>query len=222
MAKTKVNTMTNKKEYIPALGYDQLTGFYDTMIRWTMPETAFRGKLMDWIAPKTGEKILEFGFGTGQNLLLGYQTMPTAEWFGLDIDPKVAVIAQRKLEQYQPILKLYDGGVFPFEDNSFDKIFSSLVFHQLDTATKKHCLKELYRILKPNGQLVIGDWGKPSSRMQRWRFYAVQLLDGFKTTQANVMDKLPEFIKETGFQMVETVDFINTKIGTYAYYRGKK
>lgn len=170
--------MASRIKYIPALGYDQLTGFYDRMIRWTMPERAFRSKLITLVAPQAEEKILEFGFGTGQNLLLGYETMPTAEWMGLDIDPKVVAIAQQKLAK-QGIdlnLKLYNGGVFPFEDNTFDKVFSSLVFHQLDTATKNHCFQELYQVLKPNGQIIIGDWGKPTSRIMRWRFYMVQLL----------------------------------------------
>ena len=30
--------MTDKKEFIPALGYDWLTGFYDLAIKLTMPE----------------------------------------------------------------------------------------------------------------------------------------------------------------------------------------
>lgn len=215
---------SDRKIFIPALGYNWLTNFYDLTIKLTMPEKKFRNRLIDEVNPKDTEKILEFGFGTGQNLLIANRKNPKTEFTGLDIDPKVKKIAEHRLmsENIDISLILYDGGKFPFKSNSFHKIFSSLVFHQLDTQTKKHCLLEIHRILKPEGTLIIGDWGKPKSKFRRILFYAVQLLDGFKTTQANVEGLLPAFISECGFKNVKEIGFINTKIGTYCYYKGKK
>jgi len=216
--------LTNKKEFIPALGYNWLTAYYDLAIKLTMPEKKFRNKLIEFVNPKAGEKILEFGFGTGQNLVIGALKNPKTKFTGLDIDPKVKKIAAHRLKSKNldiPLV-LYDGGGFPFEADSFDKVYSSLVFHQLETEIKKHCLKELNRILKPKGLLIIGDWGKPKSKLQRFLFYFVQLLDGFKTTQENVEGKLPYFMTECGFNNVAEIDHINTKIGTYCYYRGIK
>lgn len=211
---------SDKKQFIPALGYDWLTGFYDLTIKLTMPEKKFRNKLIKNLDPKKDEQILEFGFGTGQNLILAKQWSPDTQFTGLDIDPKVKKITEQKLlrNKIDISLFLYDGGKFPFDNDKFDKVFSSLVFHQLDTNTKKHCLKEINRILKPNGKLVIGDWGKPKSKFMRFLFYTVQLLDGFKTTQENVEGLLPKYIENIGFQNVKEVGCINTKIGTYCYY----
>ena len=216
--------MTDKKEFIPALGYDWLTGFYDLAIKLTMPEKKIRNKLISELDPSKKETILEFGFGTGQNLLLAHEASPDSEFIGLDIDPKVKRIAEQKLKKkgIDTSLVLYDGGKFPFDANKFDKVFSSLVFHQLDTETKKHCLKEIKRILKNDGALLIGDWGKPKTKFRRFLFYIVQLLDGFKTTQENVEGKLPDYISESGFIEVKEIGYINTKIGTYCYYTGKK
>jgi len=213
-----------KKDFIPALGYNWLTGFYDLTIRLTMPEKKFRNQLISEVNPKTDEKILEFGFGTGQNLILGKRKYPKTNFIGLDIDPKVKIITEKKLEKEKldiP-LHLYDGGKFPFKKDEFNKVYSSLVFHQLDTTTKKDCLREINRILKPNGILIIGDWGKPKSKFRRFLFYTVQLLDGFKTTQENVEGLLPKYMEECGFKNVKEVDHINTKIGTYCYYIGNK
>jgi hypothetical protein len=53
--------MTNKKEFIPVLGYDWLTGFYDLTIKLTMPEKKFRARLIDELKPMNDETILEFG-----------------------------------------------------------------------------------------------------------------------------------------------------------------
>jgi ubiquinone/menaquinone biosynthesis C-methylase UbiE len=217
-------TSSNKKEFIPALGFDWLTKFYDLTIKLTMPEKKFRNRLIKEVKPKEEEKILEFGFGTGQNLIIAKRINPKTNFIGLDIDPKVKRIAEYKLtsKRINIPLVLYDGITFPFESNTFDKVFSSLVFHQLDTQTKKHCLSEIYRVLKPNGKLTIGDWGKPKSKFRRSLFYIVQLLDGFKTTQANVEGLLPVYISDIGFDNVEEVDYLNTKIGTYCYYIGEK
>jgi len=155
---------------------------------------------------------------------LAIQRNNLANFNGVDIDQKVKVIAEHKINKLglKANLELYDGKVFPYENNSFDKVFSSLVFHQLDRETKLQCLKEIYRVLKPNGQLVIGDWGRARTILMRIAFYTVQILDGFETTNDNVNGLLPNFIKDAGFTDVEETSFLNTKIGTYSYYKANK
>jgi ubiquinone/menaquinone biosynthesis C-methylase UbiE len=110
----------------------------------------------------------------------------------------------------------------PFEDKSFDKVYSSLVFHQLDSVTKLKCLLEINRILKPEGELIIGDWGKAKTKWMRFSFYLVQLLDGFKTTNDNVNGLMIKYISDARFKNVEEIDHINTSIGTYSYYLANK
>jgi len=214
----------NKKEFIPALGYDWLTCFYDLTIKLTMPEKKFRTKLIDEVEPQNDETILEFGYGTGQNIILAHERNNKTKLNGLDIDPKVKEIAEYKIKKlgFDVTLDLYEGATFPYPDNSFDKVFSSLVFHQLDAETKLYCLKEIYRVLKPNGKLIIGDWGQAKSKLMRFLFYIVQILDGFKTTNDNVNGLLPKFMEQAGFKNVGEKDFINTRIGTYSYYRAIK
>jgi len=212
------------KQFVPALGYNWLTSFYDLAIKLTMPEKKFRQKLISYLNPNKEQLILEFGFGTGQNLLLAMRQHPNSKFIGLDIDPQVKNIAEKKFEErgIEIKLDLYDGAYFPYADNTFDKVFSSLVFHQLDKETKVSSLLEINRVLKPKGQLIIGDWGKAKSRLMRLLFYTVQLLDGFKTTSDNVKGLLPEFMTTAGFDDVSEIDYINTKIGSYCYYKGVK
>ncbi|WP_394334856.1 class I SAM-dependent methyltransferase [Aquiflexum balticum] len=87
---------------------------------------------------------------------------------------------------------------------------------------RPHCFREIYRVLKPGGKLIIGDWGKAKNRWMRTVFYTVQLLDGFKTTTANVKGLLPDYIREAGFSDVQETGFINTRIGSFCYYEGTK
>ncbi len=119
-------------------------------------------------------------------------------------------------------MHLYDGNVLPFADNRFDKVYSCLVFHQLDAETKVNALKELYRVLKPNGNLIIADWGKAQNKLMRFTFGLVQLLDGFKTTNDNVKGLMPDFISKAGFKDVVISNSINTAIGTFSYFNAIK
>jgi len=216
--------MDAQKKFIPALGYDFLTVWYDATIRLTMPERKFRGLLVNEIAAKSGEKILEFGFGTGANLLLVKEKSPDAYLRGLDIDPKVKAIAHHKLgkRRFLVPLDLYDGSQFPYTNSKFDKVYSCLVFHQLDAETKLACLREIHRVLRPGGRLIVGDWGKADGRRMRLAFGLVQLLDGFKTTNDNVRGLMPDFIREAGFQNEAVARSINTAIGTFSYFTADK
>ncbi len=215
--------MANEK-YIPALGYDFLTAYYDLTIKLTMPEKRFRRLLVEQVNPQKGENILEFGFGTGTNLLLVKQQNPDILLRGVDIDPKVRDIAAHKLTKQglELPLDLYDGYRFPYDNAQFDKVYSCLVFHQLDAATKLACLNEIQRVLKPNGQLIIADWGKAANILMRLTFGLVQLLDGFLTTNDNVRGFMPQFIEQAGFQNVEVKQSINTVIGTFSYFKAFK
>jgi ubiquinone/menaquinone biosynthesis C-methylase UbiE len=218
--------MSKNKKFIPALGYDQLTAFYDKVIQWTMPENMFRTKLISYLSAQPDEKIMEFGFGTGQNIIYAVRSENKAKYFGLDIDPKVTSFAEAKLQKLQFLknvqLDLYDGESLPYSENSFDKVFSCLVFHQLNTPEKKEALKEIYRVLKPKGMVLICDWGKPSNFFCSMGFFWVQCLDGFKTTADNRRGLLPDFLKEAGFSNVTPIAFVNTKIGTLRYITGTK
>lgn len=57
---------------------------------------------------------MEFGFGTGQNLILLQKEKEKASLYGLDIDPKVRAIAKRKItkEGFNIPLDLYDINQF--------------------------------------------------------------------------------------------------------------
>ena len=128
----------SEKKFIPALGYDFLTAWYDATIRITMPEKKFRNELINRLKPEPLGQIFEFGYGTGANLAIASSRSPNSSFFGLDIDPKVREIAFSKLKDKDILvdLQLYNGDIFPYDDAVFDKAYSCLVFHQLDYETK--------------------------------------------------------------------------------------
>ncbi len=216
-------TISNERtsQFTPALGKEHLTSYYDKIIRWAMPEDDFRSKLLLHLSPQKGERILEFGFGTAQNLILAAKKEPQVKYHGIDIDPKALSLAEEKLKggSYKKsiTLELYNGQRLPYRDGIFDKVFSCLVFHHLQQEEKIAALRELHRVLKTGGQMLICDWGRPSNTASNMGFYLVQMLDGFSTTQDNRKGMIPEYIRESGFANVNHVDIINTFLGTLRY-----
>jgi hypothetical protein len=53
-------------------------------------------------------------------------------------------------------------------------------------------------------------------------FYAIQLLDGFETTQDSVKNVLPVALRETGFLKVNETGVFKTMVGTVRIFSGQK
>lgn len=110
------------------------------------------------LEPKPGERLLELGPGTG------YYSLPVASWIApgtleiLDIqqdylEHAVARAARRGISNIVPCHG--DATSLPYEDSSFDAAFMVQV---LGEVPDQHAvLRELHRVLKPQGRLVVGE-----------------------------------------------------------------
>ncbi len=207
--------------YIPALKYDWLTRFYDPILNLTMPEKKFKAALILQAGIEEHHKVLDFGCGSATLSMMAKQMSPNAKISGVDIDPNNIAIAKSKISEFQTDIHIdkYDGVVLPYEDNSYDRVISSLVFHHLNAGQKSNSLMEIKRVLKPGGELHIADWCKAKNMVMRGAFYLVQILDGFETTTDNVKGLLPKYIGEAGFEDVRETRFFNTAFGTLGLIR---
>ena len=97
--------------------------------------------------------ILDIGVGTGN--LAGLFLEDEITVVGLDQSVKMMFEAKRKY----PDLKLKYGEFLklPFEDERFDRIVSTYAFHHLTSEEKELALNEMSRVLKKDGEIIIGD-----------------------------------------------------------------
>lgn len=216
--------MADHKEYIPALKYDWLTKVYDPVLQFTMPERKFKTALINGMRIQADDRILDFGCGSLTLSLMAVQACPQAIFYGVDIDDKILSIADKKMKSAGMSVEIqrYDGGRLPYPDNYFDRVMSSLVFHHLTLRQKYKALDEIYRILKPSGEVHIADFGPPANVPQRIGFYSVQLLDGFETTNDSLKNALPKAMRETDFSEVEEKEIFKTLVGTVRLTKGVK
>lgn len=213
-----------REEYIPALKYDWLTSLYDPLLRWTLRDATFKRHLVKQARIERAHRILDLGCGTATLTFFVKSAHPTAQVVGLDGDPKILEIARAKATKVGLDITLDYGMAFelPYLDNSFDRILSSLFFHHLTREHKRRTLTEVFRVLRPGGELHVADWGRAQNGLMRTLFIFIQLLDGFETTADHVAGRLPELICEAGFADVQEITHYATLFGTLTLYRAKK
>jgi ubiquinone/menaquinone biosynthesis C-methylase UbiE len=208
--------------YVPALRFHALTRFYDRFLAVTMREEQLRRLLVAQARIQPGHRVLDVGCGTGTLAVLIKQIVPDAEVVGLDIDPEVLALARNKARAAGVEIHFVEGLAYdpPLEEGSFDRIVSTLVFHHLTTADKRKTLERARALLRPGGEIHIGDWGAPQNAAMHAVSWIVRVLDGLETTSANFKGMLPSLMREAGFADVVETRRDMTAFGTFAMLRG--
>lgn len=104
---------------------------------------------------KNQDKILDFGCGNGRLSELFREK--DCEYTGVDISSELLEIAKKKYQDKKFILINKEDELM-FRENYFDKIFSVAVFHHFNPEMAKQSLKELRRVLKKDGTLILTTW----------------------------------------------------------------
>lgn len=215
---------TKQQSYIPAFKYHWLTRFYDPLIAGVMKEATFKTPLVNQALLRPQQRILDLGCGTGTLTLMIKRAQPEAEIIGLDADSEILGIARKKAEQARIPLLFQQGMSFdlPFSDHSFDHVFSSLFFHHLTLEMKQKTLQEVFRVLRPKGEMHVVDFGKPYHHGIHLNFLFFQLLGNFKRTKGHTKELLPDLFCETGFESISQTGQYNTILGTLQSYFVRK
>jgi phosphoethanolamine N-methyltransferase len=123
----------------------------------------------------TGLTVLDIGCGSGGIALSLAAEYGAAKVIGVDVEDPVLTIARgraeaRGLTGRVEFVKVVPGPL-PFEDNSFDLIFSKdSMIHIPD---KEALFADVFRLLKPGGHFAASDWlsshdGEPTAVMKRY------------------------------------------------------
>ena len=169
---------------------------------------------------KQDDRILDLASGTGTLALWIKKRQPQAIVTGIDGDDNILSLAIRKAHKENLSVKFEKALSYnlPFPDSYFDRVVSSLFFHHLTWEDKVKTAKEVFRVLKPGGELHIADWGQAQNVLMRGLFLFIQILDGFKNTQDNVSGKLIPLFEESGFIDVKQQNTFSTIFGTMSLY----
>ena len=178
--------MPDSLKFTPAAGRFMPTSAYDLLLALLTRESTWRAKLLEALAPRPGERILDVGSGTGSFAILVKQSEPQSIVVGLDPDPEARRIAAAKAKfagveiEWMPGFAR-DAATF----GQFDIVVSSLVFHQVPLKEKRAGLEAMFKATKPDGRVLIADYAEQQSWLMRQAFKIVQSADGRTNTQPN-------------------------------------
>jgi ubiquinone/menaquinone biosynthesis C-methylase UbiE len=151
--------------------WDRTADSYDRRMGFT--ERRFFADTRRWLCEQAVGDTLEVAIGTGLNLV---HYPPTVHLCGLEWSPHMLSVARRRaLDVDRPIdLREGDARALPFADESFDTVVCTFALCAIpDQPT---ALREMARVLRPGGLLLLSDHVESSVRPVRWLQTIVDLV----------------------------------------------
>ncbi|WP_071674472.1 bifunctional demethylmenaquinone methyltransferase/2-methoxy-6-polyprenyl-1,4-benzoquinol methylase UbiE [Nioella nitratireducens] len=199
----------------------------------------WKDAMMDWLAPRNGQTLLDVAGGTGDVSFRFLARAPEAHATVLDMTESMLVEGQKRAEAGQMADKLGwivgDAMALPFEDNSFDVY--TISFGIRNVTRIPDALSEAYRVLKPGGRIMVLEFSQlPNEGLQKlYDLYSFNVIPKMGKVIANDADsyqylvesirKFPDqelfasMIREAGFDMVK---YRNLSLGIAALHSGWK
>lgn len=176
---------------------------------------------------KSGQKVLDIGCGTGALTLRA--ALKGANVKGIDLNLQMLEIAQKRANKtnVKKNVEFCEMGAAELDSEkteNYDVVMSGLCFSELTEDELIYTMKEVKRILKPKGILLVADEVIPnrlSKKMFNWliRFPLVIITFILAQTTTKAVDNLPEMMEKAGF-LIESVRL--NKMGNFIELIGKK
>lgn len=174
------NSDLGKKEQVTKM-FDTISGDYDGLNRVISfgIDIKWRKKVVKIVKENNPDTILDIATGTG-DLAINLAETNATKIIGLDISSGMLEIGKTKIKNKALDSKiemiLADSENMPFEDNTFDAI--TVAFGIRNFESLENGLKEIYRVLKPNGTFVILETSMPTKApyLQGYKFYTKNIL----------------------------------------------
>ena len=150
--------------------WNTVAGVYDVFVNVVNRRThvALRQIVSEWIQP--GDRVLECACGTG--LLTGAIAPRCAALTATDFAPKMLERARKNCAAWDNItFEQADITALRYPDGGFDKVVAGNVIHLLDDPLT--ALRELDRVCRPGGALIIPTYMNRDDRGKTSRFAAV-------------------------------------------------
>lgn len=210
-----------RKEFLPAAGHDVFLPLYDPLVSFLGFDRA-RRELLSQANIKPRQHILDIGCGTGTLAVLLQRTYADVEVTGLDPDPKALRRAKNKVRRAGVSVQFDQGFAdgLPYKEQSFDRVFSSFMFHHLEGHDREKALKEVQRVLKPGGSFHLLDFVADHAS----HGFLARLVHSHAELKENTHERILKLMNVAGLKNAEIVREGSMFFGVLrtAYYRATK
>jgi demethylmenaquinone methyltransferase/2-methoxy-6-polyprenyl-1,4-benzoquinol methylase len=195
--------------------------------------------MMDWLAPRPGQKLLDVAGGTGDVAFRFLNRAPGATATVLDMTESMLISGRQRAEADKMAERLDwvvgDAMALPFPDNTFDVY--TISFGIRNVTRVQDALNEAYRVLRPGGRLMVLEFSQlPNPAMQwaydRYSFNVIplmgQIIVGDRDSYQYLVESIRKFpdqetfatmIRKAGFGQVK---YRNLSLGIAALHSGWK
>ncbi|EDQ06258.1 Ubiquinone/menaquinone biosynthesis C-methyltransferase UbiE [Sulfitobacter indolifex] len=195
--------------------------------------------MMDWLAPRPGQKLLDVAGGTGDVSFKFLGRAGHGHATVLDLTEPMLVEGRKRAEADSLTGSLDwvvgDAMTLPFPDNTFDVY--TISFGIRNVTRPQEALNEAYRVLRPGGRLMVLEFSQlPNPAMQKaydlYSFNVIprmgQAIAGDRDSYQYLVESIRNFPdQETFLSMVRTAGFgqakyRNLSMGIAALHSGWK
>lgn len=172
MVKPYKDSSSSKKEQVTSM-FDGIAKNYDALNRVISMgiDKSWRRKLVAMVAQKNPKKVVDVATGTG-DLALALTSIPNATITGIDIAVEMLEIGKHKVNQnkldHRIKMVVGDAESLPLTDASIDAV--TVAFGVRNFGDLNKGLSEIYRILKPGGQLFVLETSVPKKQFFRFGY----------------------------------------------------
>ncbi len=161
-------------------------------------------------------QVLELACGTGQfTALLSHRT---EKWVATDFSEKMVKQTAKRNNDSNTVCVVEDATNLTFADNSFDMVVIANALHTIPSP--ENTLKEINRVLKPNGLLYAPTFIYNRSKNNiRLRFLSII---GFKVYNKWTEAQLAELIRQFNFTITHQQTINATPLSEFAVIATKK
>ena len=165
---------------------------------------------------KSSLKILDVATGSGRTLKQLRGAFAKEKIIGLDLSGSYLKEASRFISNLDgDLIELIKGNAenLPFEDNSIQGITCVYLFHELPRTVRENVLKEFFRVLEPDGILILADSIQENDSPD-----FIQIMENFYKSFHEpfycdyIKEDITSKIKEIGFNNIKSNSFFMTKV----------
>jgi ubiquinone/menaquinone biosynthesis C-methylase UbiE len=152
---------------------------------------------------RPGDRVLDVGCGTGYFVrMLAEIVGAHGSVVGVDAAPEmVAYAASRSRSAANVTFEVGSAGALSFPASSFDAVVSSLTMHHLGAADQLPAVREMRRVLKPGGRLLIAEFQAPHGHGWRLLLGPTGL-----AAMAHAVPHIEAQVAEVGFSEIQLGD----------------
>jgi len=192
----------SQREFLPAAGRDVFLPLYDPLVSLMGFGRAVQ-ELISQANIERAHSVLDIGCGTGTLVVMLKRQYSAVQVIGLDPDSKALRRARKKAGRAGVSVELDHGFAddLPYPEASFDRVFSSFMFHHLDEAERERTSREVLRVLKPGGSFHLLDFVADDGA----HGFFERLFAGHALMKTNTNERILQLVRRAGFTNVTKV-----------------